>query len=55
MSKIKGNRKKSFDIKMFEILGFIVMVIISRGFQLSLTLRKIRDIDVRHNKNLLRM
>jgi len=34
MSKLKENRKK------FEILSFIVMVIISRGFQ------KIRDIDI---------
>jgi len=38
---------------MFKISGFIVMVIISRGFQLSLTLQKIGDIDVQHNKSLL--
>jgi len=35
MTKLKG-------------FSFIVILIISRGFQLSLRLRKNRDIDVRH-------
>jgi len=40
MSKLKGNRK------IFKILNSIVMVIISRGFQLSSRFQKIRYIDI---------
>jgi len=40
--ELKANRKT------FEISSFIVIVIISKEFQLSLNLLKIRDIDVPH-------